>query len=130
VCVYACLWFCVRTFKVLLKYLHFLCFFLKLLSDLKCSCSNRADAPEISERYGYFIKCLKKRYKIPPPHLARTSIFNCNSEDHQHGICVRSTFLPLDGLKEKSGYWKLQEEALDRTLWITRIGRGYGFVVK
>jgi hypothetical protein len=33
--------------------------------------------------------------------------------------------LPND-LKEKRGYWKLKEEALDGTLWRTRFGRGYG----
>jgi hypothetical protein len=32
----------------------------------------------------------------------------------------------LDDLKEKSRYWKLKEEALHRTLWRTRFGRGYG----
>jgi hypothetical protein len=32
----------------------------------------------------------------------------------------------LDVLKEKRGYWKLKEEALDRTLWRTRFGRRYG----
>jgi hypothetical protein len=36
----------------------------------------------------------------------------------------------LDDLKEKKGYWKLKEEALDRTVWRTRIGRGYGSVVR
>jgi hypothetical protein len=36
----------------------------------------------------------------------------------------------LDDLKEKKRYWKLKEEALDRTLWRTRFGRGYGPVVK
>jgi hypothetical protein len=36
----------------------------------------------------------------------------------------------LDDLKEKRGYWKLKEEALDRTLWRTRFGRGYGPVVR
>jgi hypothetical protein len=35
----------------------------------------------------------------------------------------------LHDLKEKRGYWKLKEEALDRTLWRTRFGRGYGPVV-
>jgi hypothetical protein len=35
----------------------------------------------------------------------------------------------LDDLKEKRIYWKLKEEALDRTLWRTRFGRGYGPVV-
>jgi hypothetical protein len=31
----------------------------------------------------------------------------------------------LDDLKEKRRYWKLKEEALDRTLWRTRFARGY-----
>jgi hypothetical protein len=34
----------------------------------------------------------------------------------------------LGGLKEKRGYWKLKEEALGRTLWRTRCGRGYGLI--
>jgi hypothetical protein len=36
----------------------------------------------------------------------------------------------LDDLKEKRRYWKLKDEALDRTLWRTRFGRGYGPVVR
>jgi len=36
----------------------------------------------------------------------------------------------LGELKEKSGYWKLKEEALDRTLVRTGYGRGYGTVVR
>jgi hypothetical protein len=36
----------------------------------------------------------------------------------------------LDDLNETRGYWKLKEEALDRTLWRTRFGRGYGPVVR
>jgi len=32
-------------------------------------------------------------------------------------------------LKEKIEYWKLKEEALDRTLWRVRFGRSYGFVL-
>jgi hypothetical protein len=35
----------------------------------------------------------------------------------------------MDGLKEKRGYWKLKEEAVDLSLWKTRFGRGYGPVV-
>jgi hypothetical protein len=34
----------------------------------------------------------------------------------------------LDDLKEMREYWKLKEEALDRTLWRIRFGRGYGLV--
>jgi hypothetical protein len=36
----------------------------------------------------------------------------------------------LDDIKEKRGIRKLKEEALDRTLWRTRFGRGYGLVVR
>jgi len=36
----------------------------------------------------------------------------------------------LDDLKENRGYWKLKEEALDRSLWRTRFERGYGPVVR
>jgi hypothetical protein len=36
----------------------------------------------------------------------------------------------LDDLKEKRRYWELKEEALDRTLWRPRFGRGYGSVVR
>jgi hypothetical protein len=36
----------------------------------------------------------------------------------------------LDDLKEKRRYWKLKDEALDRTQWRTRFGRGYGLVVR
>ena len=36
----------------------------------------------------------------------------------------------LDDLKEIIGYWQLKEDALDRTLWGTRFGRGYGPVIR
>jgi hypothetical protein len=36
----------------------------------------------------------------------------------------------LDDLKETSGYRKLEDESLDRFLWRTRFGRGYGPVVR
>jgi hypothetical protein len=36
----------------------------------------------------------------------------------------------LDDLKETRGYWKLKEEAIDRTVWITGFGRGYKPVVR
>jgi hypothetical protein len=36
----------------------------------------------------------------------------------------------LDDLKDKRVYWKLKEKRLDRTLWRTRYGRGYGLVVR
>ena len=36
----------------------------------------------------------------------------------------------LDDLKENKIYWNLKEEALDRSLWKTRIGSGYGRAVR
>jgi hypothetical protein len=36
----------------------------------------------------------------------------------------------LDDLKEKRRYYKLKDEALDRTLWRTSFGRGYGPLVR
>jgi hypothetical protein len=36
----------------------------------------------------------------------------------------------LDDLKETRRYWKFKEVALDRTLWRTCFGRGYGPVVR
>jgi hypothetical protein len=36
----------------------------------------------------------------------------------------------LGDLKKTRGYWKLKEKALDRTLWRTCCGRGYGPVVR
>ena len=42
----------------------------------------------------------------------------------------RSSKQLLDDLKETTGYWKFKEEALDRTVWRTRFGRGFGPVVR
>jgi len=36
----------------------------------------------------------------------------------------------LDDLKERRGYLHLKEEALDRTIWRARFGRGFGPVVR
>jgi hypothetical protein len=36
----------------------------------------------------------------------------------------------LDNLKEKRGYSHLKEEAVDRTVWRARFGRGFGPVVR
>ena len=35
----------------------------------------------------------------------------------------------LDDLKVRRGYCQLKEEALDRTMWRIRFGRGFGPVV-
>jgi len=36
----------------------------------------------------------------------------------------------LDDLKERRGYSHLKEEAVDRTMWRARFGRGFGPVVR
>jgi hypothetical protein len=36
----------------------------------------------------------------------------------------------LDDLKERTGYSHLKEEALDRTMWRARFGRGFGPAVR
>ena len=36
----------------------------------------------------------------------------------------------LDDLNERRGYSHLKEEALDRTMWRVRFGRGFGPVVR
>jgi len=36
----------------------------------------------------------------------------------------------LDNLKEKTGYWKLRQETLDRTVWSSDFGRDFGPVVR
>jgi hypothetical protein len=36
----------------------------------------------------------------------------------------------LDDLQERRGYFHLKEEALDRTMWRARFGRGFGPVVR
>jgi hypothetical protein len=46
------------------------------------------------------------------------------------GIRGRRRKQMLDNLKENRRYWKLKEEALDRTLWRTRFEKGYGPVVR
>jgi len=35
----------------------------------------------------------------------------------------------LDDLKDRRGYCQLKEEALDRSMWSDRFGRGFGPVV-
>jgi hypothetical protein len=46
------------------------------------------------------------------------------------GRRVRSRKKLLDDLNERRGYSNLKEEALDRTMWRARFGRGIGTVVR
>ena len=42
----------------------------------------------------------------------------------------RRCMKPLDGVKEKTGYCRLEEESMDRQPWRIRVGRGYGSVIR
>jgi len=46
------------------------------------------------------------------------------------GIRGRRRRKLLDDLKERTEYSHLKEEALDRTMWKARFGRGFGPVVR
>jgi hypothetical protein len=46
------------------------------------------------------------------------------------GIQGRRRRKLLDDLKERKGYSHFKEEALDRTMWRARFGRGFGPVVR
>ena len=45
-------------------------------------------------------------------------------------VFIRCSDVRLDDLKERRGYSHLKEEALDRTMWRARFGRGFGPVVR
>ena len=49
---------------------------------------------------------------------------------HMMGIRGRRRRKLLYDLKERRGYCHLKEEALDRTMWRARFGRGFGPVVR
>jgi hypothetical protein len=69
---------------------------------------------------------------IPPHHCLLKHVIEGKLEGRieMTGRRGRRRKQLLDDLKEKKKYWKLKGEALDRTLWRTRFGRGYGPVVR
>jgi hypothetical protein len=67
--------------------------------------------------------------------LCRAHSENVKIEDRSGGIEVtgrrgRRLKKLLNDLKDRSGYSHLKEEALDRTIWRNRFGRGVGPVVR
>jgi hypothetical protein len=71
-----------------------------------------------------------KRKSITP--IGDRTFFEGNMEGRMkvmRGI-ERRNKTPLDDLKEKRGYWNPKEEAVGRSLWRTRFGRGYGLVIR
>jgi hypothetical protein len=55
---------------------------------------------------------------------------NCLIKHITEGKILGTRMQLLDDLKETRRYWKLKEEAQDRTLWRTQFGRGYGPVAR
>jgi hypothetical protein len=45
-------------------------------------------------------------------------------------LCAIVYIKDKDDVKERRGYSHLKEEALDRTMWRARFGRGFGPVVR
>jgi hypothetical protein len=77
-----------------------------------------------------------KKYKIPfqtllSPTLQLEKYVN---EQIKFILCVymwsRRLKKLLDYLTDRRGYSHLKEEALDRTVWRNRFGRGFGLVVR
>jgi hypothetical protein len=60
-------------------------------------------------------------------HVIEGKIEGCTEVKERRG---RGSKQLLDDFKEKRRYCKLKEEVLDRTLWRSRCGRGYGTVVR
>jgi hypothetical protein len=65
--------------------------------------------------------------KCLPKHVIEGKI---NGKVEGMGRRGRRRTKVLNHLNERRTYWKLKEEALDRDLWKTRFGRGYGHVVR
>ena len=69
------------------------------------------------------------------PHTKKKTLMYINKGKILGGIEVtgrqgRRCRKLMDDLKERRGYSHLKEEALDRTMWTARFGRGFGPVVR
>ena len=114
----------------------------KYLEVLKCGAGEswRSVGPIVWEMNKYYVEWRKKRTAynktkedyLDWSHLAfrrlpsKTRYWRKDGTRRQGRRCKRL----LDDLKETRIYWELKEEALDRTLWRTRFGSGYGLVVR
>ena len=100
---------------------------------LACQPAAVADPRSIrSTVFHYFdstFVCTTKRRKTNK--LRRNCLLKHATEEKIQGMGQRERRRNhlLDNLQEKREYCKLKEEALDRTLWRTSFGKGYGRVV-
>jgi hypothetical protein len=81
------------------------------------------------------LKIIKRRRKdnrighiLHRTYLVRQFLKDREREECSDGQRGRRLKQLLDDLKEKRGHCTLKEKALDRTVWRTRFGRGYGLV--
>jgi hypothetical protein len=81
---------------------------------------------EISKRKANWIGHILRRNCL----LQRVIEGKINGQIEVTGRRVRRRRKLLDDLKERRGYCQLKEEALDRTMWRNRFGRGFGPVVR
>jgi hypothetical protein len=81
---------------------------------------------EISKRKANWIGHILRRNCLPQQVIEG----KINGEIEMTGRRGRRRRNLLDDLKETRGYAHLKEEALDRTMWRDRFGRGFGPVVR
>jgi hypothetical protein len=83
----------------------------------------------------YTHRCVFWGYSVLVTFCAETAFYNGLMRKDKEGIEVtgrrgRRRKKLLDDLKERTEYSHLNEEALDRTMWRDRFGRGFGPVVR
>jgi hypothetical protein len=85
----------------------------------------------------FYMKYVNARQTGLVTFCVETAFYNGLSKERYKGGGIEATGRQgrrrrklLDDLKERRGYSHLKEEALDRTIWRARFGRGFGPVVR
>ena len=79
---------------------------------------------------------LVKKFPLPPLPLRKPDIYYFRVHKSPLSVSILHekrpvhSLFPWDDLKDRRGYYHLKEEALDRTMWRNRFGRGFGPVVR
>jgi len=103
----------------------------------KTSWNDRVRNDEVLRRDKEERNILRKREKRKVNWIGHILRRNCLLQQVIEGkikelieVAGRRSKQLLNNLKEKTGYWKLETEALDRTVWRTGFGIDYGPVVR
>jgi hypothetical protein len=80
----------------------------------------------VKRRKTTWIGHILRRYRLLK-HVIEGIIYTRKEVTGRRGKSLKQLLGDLKGTTE---YWKLEEKALDRTLWKTRLGRGFGPVVR